>query len=95
MSIFLICLNYLSYLSNLLETAYYLNNKFLFLQPSPIPELLFLTLPVRLMIVRKFGQLLIPGIVHQNKFPNAEIQVCAALRAIEPYIRLTCSLMAE
>jgi len=36
MSILLICLNYLSYLSNLLEITYYLNNKFLLLEPSPM-----------------------------------------------------------
>jgi len=36
MSIFLICLNYLSYLSNLFEITCYLNKKFLLLEPSPI-----------------------------------------------------------
>jgi len=36
MSISMICLNYLSYLSNLLEITYYLNNKCLLLEPIPI-----------------------------------------------------------
>ena len=35
MSIYLIFLNYLSYLSNLVEITYYLKNKFLLLEPSP------------------------------------------------------------
>jgi len=34
MSIFLICLKYLSYLCNLLIIAYYLDNKFLLLESS-------------------------------------------------------------
>ena len=36
MSFFQICLNYLSYLSNLLKITYYLNNKISLLEPSPI-----------------------------------------------------------
>jgi len=35
MSIFLICLNYLSYISGPLEILYYLNKKFLLLELSP------------------------------------------------------------
>jgi len=38
--IFLICLNYLSIISNLLEITYYLNNKFLLLEPSPAVDLI-------------------------------------------------------
>jgi len=38
---FLICLNYLRYLSNLLEITYYLNNEYFLLEPSP--RLQFLT----------------------------------------------------
>jgi len=41
MSNFLICLNHLSYSSNLLKITYYLNNKFLLLEPSPVHIIAF------------------------------------------------------